>query len=521
MRHYIIFVFLGFFVVDLDAQSTNLQVAAQTFSIHPKVGSPASHSRSGNMIEEVYGDLKSTIILFRDGDNTFCLFTSTLGIARGSIHDFCVKEISNRLNIPIEAISLNSSHNHTIPIVDIRDVQMPDKTSPQYLSWELGREFRNGFINALENLEAQLKDVTVEWGVAEENRITYNRKGYRLDGQSYFIREEDRLEIEGEGYHGVIDPDAAVVLFKDMTGKPVTAISFFTGHPVAAYNPEKMISFGQFPQIGSDMLSDHLGGIPVAFVQGCGGNINSKHMLTGTIDQAMDLGKKLGESFIVASQRLKPSKRTGLEWSREIVNIPLDELPSLESLEKDLVTIDDFISRGKNGDENTMECVGLNFPKELTPPYRARLIELVRPWYVWAIEQHQSHNWRNLPEFLPISIVVARFGDVGFVGMPYEVFVETGLKIKKYADLPYVLTCGYTDGSYGYIPNASGVNDMEYMSSNYRYRGSYGVFPDWKGKKDDVPNEIYSAYEFTPPYKAPAGDACADAAILKLAEFAR
>src|SRR5690606_36443532 len=199
------------------------------------------------------------------------------------------------------------------------------------------------------------------------------------------------------------------------------------------------------------------------------------------------LSRKLGGSIILASQKLRPSMRTGLEWSREAVQIPLDELPSLESLEKDLADMDDFIARGKAGDENTMECVGLNFPKELTPPYRARLIEMIRPWYVWAIEQHKTFNWRNLPDYLPITIMVARFGDVGFVGMPYETFVETGLKIKKHADLPYVLTSGYTDGRFGYIPNESGVGDMEYMSSNYRYRGSFGSFPEWKSKKDQVP----------------------------------
>src|SRR5690606_18180330 len=105
-------------------------------------------------------------------------------------------------------------------------------------------------------------------------------------------------------------------------------------------------------------------------------------------------------------------------------------LPSEEDLQKDLDSIDNFIKRGDAGDENTYECVGMNFPRALSPPYRARLVELVRPWYVWALEQHQTNNLNNIPEFLTVEIVVARFGDVGFVGMPFEAFVETGLKIK-------------------------------------------------------------------------------------------
>ncbi|GAA5219997.1 hypothetical protein [Membranihabitans marinus] len=512
---------LALSITSLYGQITPLEVSAVSFSISPKVGTPSGHSRTGHKIEEVHGDLINTLVLFKQGDEKYCIISSPLGIEKGTLNDVAVAELSKILNIPATNITANSSHNHTIPYLEVRDVERPEEGTPYLLSWELGREFLTEFKKAAHELEKNLQPVSVEWGVAEEKRITYNRKGVHLDGTTYFMREQDRLTLKGEGYTGVIDSDAGVVVFRNAAGKPVAALSFFTGHPVGAYSPEKLISYGQFPQVGSQILSKYLGDIPVAFLQGCGGNINSKHMLIGTFEQAEELGEQLGESFIIAAKSLQPSKRVDIEWSREKVKIPLDELPSLESLEQDLATIDDFIKRGNEGDENTLYCVGLNFPKALTPAYRAKLIDLIRPWYVWAINQHKTYNWRNIPTHLPFDILVARFGDVGFVGMPYETFVETGLKIKKHSALPFVLTCGYTDGIYGYIPDASGVKDMEYMSSNYRYRGKYGVFPEWKNKKDSVPEAIYSAYEFTPPYKAPAGDACADVAIKKLAEFAK
>jgi hypothetical protein len=124
-------------------------------------------------------------------------------------------------------------------------------------------------------------------------------------------------------------------------------------------------------------------------------------------------------------------------------------------------------------------------------------VQAVRPWYIWALDQYKTNNLRNVPVSLPIDIVVARFGDVGFVGLPYEPFVKTGLKIQEEAALPVVLTGGYTDGSYGYIPDASAADDREYMSGFFRYRGNI------------------------PPYKAPAGDACSAVAVEKLNSFAR
>lgn len=492
-----ILVLVWFSYFQAYADNVQLKAAVQTFAVQPKIGTPTGHSRTGHKIEAVYGDLKTTVFLFEQGTDRFCLLTSPFGVERGALREASVSLLSSILNMPEEAIVTSSSHNHTIPWLDVDSGNTPLKGSPEALAHDLGMEFMAGLKKAAIALEKSLEPVSVAWGKAEENRITYNRRGVYPDGKTYFMREEDRLSIAGEGYRGLIDPEAMVVLFKNQENKPIGALTFFTGHPVAAYNPEKLISYGQFPQLACEKLSRHLGNVPVGFVQGCGGDTNAKHMLTGTIEQAIQLGEYLGDTFILASQSLRSSKRTGMEWSKEQVLIPFAPLPSLKSLENDLASIDDFIQRGNAGDENTLSCVGMNFPKALSPPYRANLVTGVRNWYVWAIEQHKTNNLKNLPDGLPVEIVVARFGDVGFVGLPYEPFVKTGLKIKAEAILPCVLTAGYTNGSYGYIPDASACDDREYMSGFFRYRGNI------------------------PPYAAPGGDACAVVAVDQLNKFGR
>ncbi|WP_353719957.1 acyltransferase [Dyadobacter sp. 676] len=446
-----------------------LKAAGRTFAVTPRPGTPAGHTKTGNKIEVVHGDLKTTIILLEEGPDRLCFLTSALTVESGLVHNACVNILSQVFRIPPEAVVTASSHNHTIPWMHVDSAAVPETGSPQMLNYELGQDFLKKLRKAAVQMAGSLEPVTVEWGMAEENRITYNRRGRRPNGKTYFMREEDRMLV-GEGYRGLIDPEAMVVVFKNRSDRPVAAFSFFTGHPVAAYNPEKMMSYGQFPQVASEILSEYLGGAPVAFVQGCGGDINAKHMLTGTIAQARLLGEQLGETFVIAAKSLRKSKRSGLEWSREPVYIPLAPLPDEASLRRDLESIDDFVKRGDAGDENTYECVGMNFPKALTPPYRARLVQSVRPWYVWALDQHKTRNLRNVPTELPISIVVARFGDVGFVGLPYEPFVKTGLKIKQEAALPCVLTGGYTDGSYGYIPDATACDDPATSVTAATYR---------------------------------------------------
>lgn len=493
---YVVLILICTVYVNLCAQTNPLQVSSKTFATQPVEGMLASHTRSGVQVDAVYGDIKTNVLMLQESDRILFLVTSALGIEQGKFRKLIVSLIQEKYNIDEEAIITSSSHNHCIPSL-IFEGPEPEKGTPEYLSWQVGQSFIEDFKGTISDLSDDLKTVNVFFGKAEENRISYNRRGVYPTGETYFMREEDRILV-GDGYRGLIDPDVSVVVFKDSEqNKPVAGLLMFACHPVVAYNPEKQFTHGQFPQIASEMMSENLGNSPVGFIQGTSGDINAKYMLTGSIEQANAAGEMLGQSALIALNNLMPSKRDGLEFTTLTAEIPFEKLPSKESLTKDLHEIDDFIRRGKAGDEHTLSCVGMNFPKALTPEYRANLITGVRGWYVWALRQHDEGKLKDLPTAMAMDVVVARFGDVGFVGLPYEAYVKTGLKIKESANLPMVLAAGYTNGSLGYIPDASATTDREYMSGYFRYRG-------------DIP-----------PYKAPGGDAAADRAIEVLNKFAK
>jgi len=476
-----------------------LQVAAVQFAVTPANGSPSDFTATGQTIQRVVGDLKSTVTLLACGPDRLCILTAPFPVNNGNLQTAVRLLLAKELELPPQAIVCSSAHDHSIPLLLVRNPaawgQAGDYPPPAE-SNAIARQFLIGVSHAARGLALKLQPVTVAWGTAKETRVTYNRRGRLPDGKSYFIREEDRLKL-GPDYVGKIDDDASVVVFQDVRGRPVTAFAFFTGHPVTGYNPEAPIAFGQWPQVACEKPSADLGGVPVAFLQGSAGDINSKYMLSGTIAQSMELGGYLGDSYIKAAHALHRSRRTDFEWKRARVDIPLNDLPSIPSLEKDLATIDGFIRRGRAGDPDTRTCVGMNFPLALSPPYRANLVMMVRPWYVWALDQRRTGAAATLPKTLPLEIVVARIGDVGLVGMPFEAFVSTGLKIKRETPLPCVLPCTYIDGMQGYIPDSASCDDREYQAGYFRYLGN------------------------RPPYRSPGGDAAAFVAIAALKQFAR
>ena len=142
-----------------------------------------------------------------------------------------------------------------------------------------------------------------------------------------------------------------------------------------------------------DHVAQHLSPtkpITVSFLQGCAGDVNSKGMFRGDVELSKKYGRYLADSYIAALSNLKLSQRTGLDFSVEPVSIPLAPLPAEAVLNAEIAEMEDFIKRAAGGDENTLLCVGQNFPRELTPAYRGKLIEMILPWNNWALAVHQQ-----------------------------------------------------------------------------------------------------------------------------------
>ncbi|MAE60137.1 MAG: hypothetical protein CMJ49_02145 [Planctomycetaceae bacterium] len=313
------------------------------------------------------------------------------------------------------------------------------------------------------------------------------------------MREADRVRIARD-YRGDVDTHAPVVCLNRADGSTVAAIVQFTAHPVTAFHPEKSVAHGDYPQVACDVLADHLarGGVrpAVVFIQGCAGDVNSKEMFTGGPKAAERYGKYLGETYAKASRRLTASARDGLDYAVERARVPYAGLPSVRTLEREVREMEDFVRRAEAGDEDTLSCVGLNFPTDLSPTYRGKLVSMPLNWNRWALKQHRAGRADRQAASLPMEMPVLRIGDVGIVGMPCEPFQGIGRQIRAGSRLGLTIPAGYVNSSFGYVPDAANLGDREYMSTFYRY----------------------SRYQL--PFRRPAGDALARVGVGVLRGFA-
>ena len=74
-----------------------------------------------------------------------------------------------------------------------------------------------------------------------------------------------------------------------------------------------------------------------------------------------------------------------------------------------------------------------------------------------------GHSHQTFPYLTPplvdgkveCAVQALRFGNVAFVGVAGEAFVEIGLTVKARSPIPHTIFLGYTNGCLGYIPTTA------------------------------------------------------------------
>jgi hypothetical protein len=482
-----------------------LHVAAETFSVTPKIGCEGQsliHAKAG----VVLGPLKTTVTLIRDDRTAVCLITTHFLIDQYSVSNMFRDHVARELNLSREQVFAFSSHNHHDVLLATGTPQYgvprPDARISQAELTAEGRSFLGGLLRAARRIRKRSVPVHVAWSVGHERRITYNRKGRRADGSTYLMREEDRLLL-GKDFSGDIEDDAPVIAFVGSDGKPVCFLAQFSGHPATDYHPEQPIVHGDYPQVACDELSEAFGGVPVGFLQGCAGELESKGLLSPKparekLADMIRYGHWLGSTYVRAAKHLRDAAADDVVFSWKRVRLPFRKVPAPRVLQRQIAEMEDFLRRCAAGDKTALTCVGLNVARTMTPRYRAALIEPCKRWVQWALDFHVKRHLASAPRHLDLDIAVIRIGDVGIVGLPCEPLMGIGRQIKRGADLPLVVPCGYmNDQSVGYVPDGANNGDKDYQSSFYRYTTSML------------------------PYRNPAGDLLARAATRMLRDINR
>ena len=337
--------------------------------------------------------------------------------------------------------------------------------------------------------------------------LQYNRKGVRSDGSTFFRREPDRL-AKPEPV-GRIDPRVPVLRLDAASGDPVALVVQYAGDPCVATSVAQPVISGDIVGYACQAAREQLGhpGLPIIYLQGAKGDVAVKYMFAGEA-KARREGARLGgyiATLAKAAAPIRASAATGgsVRFARRVARLPLQPLPSLDTLRGERAQLDVFFADLDAGrTAGTDVVVGYDLPTPMPPAARRDYAERIAEWVGWA--QRTAANGGPVRASVDVEVVGFAVGGVNLAATWAEVFGSVGTAVHERQPDPatiFACCCGpsWPDdpgmAKWAYVPGSADLFGNEYMTCFYRFT------------------------RFLTQYAAPAGDRIADCAVAVLAEL--
>ncbi|MGH2345181.1 MAG: neutral/alkaline non-lysosomal ceramidase N-terminal domain-containing protein, partial [Chloroflexota bacterium] len=356
--------------------------------------------------------------------------------------------VAEQTDIPADHVLVSTSHTHSGPMTWVAEDPY-DRFRPN--EWKADEDWTR-------TLQAQLAGaVLAAWhtlrparlavGAGELHGLAYNRRRYLEGGKP-------------------VDPTIPVLLAVDEHDAPIAVLYSYTCHPVTLRENNLLIS-ADYPGVASRLIEQTFPGVTALFANGCCGDQDPLHSFWGSFERTEQAGRMVGGEVIQVIARLTAQARfesdPSLAMAARRIPLPVMSLPDRAGAAELIQTQECFLAEVR---ERQTEAEGTLFPRN--EPFHSMISErsptegMAQFYLSWA-RHIQSLVERDTPP--PVSyaeIQAMRIGPLTIVGLPGEIFMELGARIKEALSPAPVLVCGYTNGNVGYVPTRAAYAEGGY-----------------------------------------------------------
>ena len=399
-----------------------IKVGVGSSVITPPVGTSLAGYFHDRVSTAVRDDLQAKAVVFEDGGIKIAFVACDLcRMMQSEVHKTRAV-VSEATGIPPQNTWISATHTHTGPETHL------NKHVPINQAW-IGR-LPQMVADAVIRANANLRPATLRLGEEYEDGVAFNRRFRMTDGTVRFNPPKQDPNIIGPD--GPIDPQVNVLRIDGPDKQPIAIIANYALHPDTIGGVE--IS-GDHPAEMSRIVSSLYPSKPlVIYMQGTCGNINHRNIddpdQQSSEPEMVRIARVIAGKVLAGSEMSKPMESENLGVSSEIVGILYH--PMTEAL------------RERAADIRRME--------------NATEIEIAQ---AIRIEEYDLDGQTAQAE-----VQALRIGDVGFVGVPGEYFVEYGLSIKEWSPFDQTFVGELANGTFGYIPTLDAF-----------YPGTYETMP--------------------------------------------
>lgn len=421
------------------------KIGACKIDITPPVGYILEgHTARNKPSIKIHDQLYLKCLSIFDGNKRVFIITSDL---IGFPPDFVIslkEEIYNKFKIPSSYVLLTASHTHTGPLIS-NAYYYSEKPLPDYISL-LKKKIIGGIIHCLNDEEEGI----IKFGKGNVNIGIVNRRKKTPQG----------IKME-PNFYGPIDDEVSVIKIERKDRTPKVILFNYSCHPTTLSTDIYEIS-GDYPKVAQREIERFYPLSIAMFTNGACGDvrpaiIKDGKFKGGNFEDIERMGKILSGEVIKVCERAEKIDRIELDGISKFLKFRFEKklIPDDEKELSNLIKI-----------------------------YKEKYFNVPEEWVKFM--KDELKKGRKLKNYVKGEIQVIKIGDIFLLGLPGEVMVEIGLKIKKRLKNRKLIICGYSNGLIGYIPTTDALKEGGYEISSFLYE----LYPAPFSEKNLIENSI-------------------------------
>lgn len=373
-----------------------------------------------------------TIILDNKKNKIAFIIVDSQGIAQFILEEV-KRNIEKATSFPYENIVIASTHTHSGIIANSSPENFKNQELTTYQKF-LVDQLLIGFQAALKDLEP----IKIAWGNLNKPEHVFNRRWYTKDLQVNPFGILDSVKMNpGSALRnqlikpaGPTDPQINFIAINNLDNIPKAILANYSLHYVGDVKSNELSAdyFGAFDLAINKKLNN--GSINSSFIgimsNGTSGDINN-HDYSHPLPY-YDNYKKI---VIVAE---------------DIANAIAEKYRTLDF--KNWIPINVDYYNLKVSPRSTNNNVESNYNKIKNNKLDKKIFHIDEKYFSIRLDYYKETY--TTPFYIPLQAI--QLGDLAISTVPFEVFAETGLELKKRNPFQYSFTIGLANGHWGYLP---------------------------------------------------------------------
>ncbi|MCA9412994.1 MAG: neutral/alkaline non-lysosomal ceramidase N-terminal domain-containing protein [Candidatus Omnitrophica bacterium] len=410
------------------------------------ITAPVGFRMSGYFQERFSTGVKDPLyarsMVLKQGDTQVALvFCDLIGVPL-AVTEQARQGASHATGIPKENILIAATHSHTGPLFFnarreyFHEQAIAEHGSDPHEAVDYESKLIADMVAGIQEAQSNLQPVNLQTGSTRVEGLSFNRRFHMKDGTVRFNPGRNNPDIVRPA--GPIDPEMSLLFLETKESEqPIAAFTVFALHLDTTGGA---LFSADYPFYLHEKLREKYGEkFYSIFGPGTCGDINHINVHQESSQkkglEAERIGNALAEEVLQAVTKLESLASPSLAVRQAVIQAPLQKYTEEEIEEA----------------QENMKRIGT---KDL--PF----LEQVRAYKILDLQAFKGETY-------PLEVQAIRLGkETAIVGLPAEIFVEIGLRIKEESPFQDTIVVELCNDSLGYIPTEKAFKEGSYETVN-------------------------------------------------------